>query len=172
MNYLTALLNKTYRKQDFNCGAAMLDNYLHRQAGQDVKRQLTAVFILPNKNLEIKGFYTLSGDAYARQEIPEAILKKLPPAYARFPVTLLGRLAIDNKYKGQGLGELLLLDALKRSYDNAISSIGSMAVVVDPLDQKAKEFYLKYGFTDLPDSGRMFIPMDTIAKLVFYNAAA
>lgn len=44
----------------------MLDNYLHRQAVQDVKRQLTAVFILPNENLEIKGFYTLSGDAFAR----------------------------------------------------------------------------------------------------------
>jgi ribosomal protein S18 acetylase RimI-like enzyme len=54
----------------------------------------------------------------------------------------LGRLAVDNKYKGQGLGELLLIEALKRSYDNAISSIDSMAVIVDPLDEKARNFCL------------------------------
>jgi hypothetical protein len=58
-----------------------------------------------------------------------------------------------------------LIDALKRSYNTAIGSIGSMAVVVDPIEEKARSFYLKYGFIDLPDSGRMFIPMGTIAQL-------
>ncbi|MBS1500963.1 MAG: GNAT family N-acetyltransferase [Bacteroidetes bacterium] len=164
-SYLSILLNSTFNKQKFRCGIEALDNYLHHQAKQDVKRKLTAVFILSGEDFEIKGYYTLSNDALPRKQIPGDLLKKLPPAYAHLPVTLLGRLAVDKNYQRQGIGELLLIDALKRSYDTAISSVGSMAVVVDPIDEKAKNFYLKYGFISLPDSGRMFIPMGTIAQL-------
>jgi len=62
------------------------------------------------------------------------------------------------------LGELLLMDALKRSCDVA-RQIGSMAVVVDPLDKEAERFYQKYGFILLPDSGKMFLTMDSISQL-------
>ena len=92
-------------------------------------------------------------------------LKKLPPSYQDIPATLLGRLAIDSVYKGQGLGELLLIDALKRSYDVSKSNVGSMAVIVDPIDENAVKFYEKYGFIRLPDSGKMFIAMESIAQL-------
>jgi GNAT superfamily N-acetyltransferase len=166
-SYLAVLLNSTFDKQKFHCGTGLLDNYLHHQAGQDVKRKLTAVFVFANENLSIKGYYTLSSDTLSREDMPDDLLRKLPPAYAKLPVTLLGRLAVDKNYQGQGVGELLLIDALKRSYDTAISSVGSMAVVVDPIDGNAKKFYLKYGFIDLPDSGRMFIPMGTIAQLFY-----
>jgi ribosomal protein S18 acetylase RimI-like enzyme len=81
------------------------------------------------------------------------------------PATLLGRLAVDSKHKGQRLGELLLLDALKRSYEVSLSSVGSMAIIVDPLDEEAVRFYKKYGFILLPDSGKMFITMDTVSEL-------
>ncbi|HEY4326736.1 MAG TPA: GNAT family N-acetyltransferase [Mucilaginibacter sp.] len=164
-DYVTILLNSDYHKQKFESGTWQLDNYLRHQAGQDVKRKLTAVFILPDKEYIIKGYYTLSNDALARNGIPENLLKKLPPAYANLPVTLLGRLAVDKAVQGQGLGVILLIDALKRSFNTAVSNIGSMAVVVDPIDVHARNFYLKYGFIDLPDSGRMFIPMGTIAQL-------
>ena len=163
--YVTILLNSDYHKQKFKSETGQLDNYLHQQAGQDVKRKLTAVFILPGDEQIIKGYYTLSNDTLSRNGIPENLLKKLPPSYANLPVTLLGRLAVDKSFQGQGFGSLLLMDALKRSYNTAVSSVGSMAVVVDPIDQKARDFYLKYGFIDLPDSGRMFIPMGTIAQL-------
>jgi len=76
------------------------------------------------------------------------------------PVALLGRLARDTNYKGQGIGELLLADALKRAYQ-ASSTIGSCAVVTDPINEKARRFYDGFGFISL-ESGRMFIPMDTI----------
>jgi GNAT superfamily N-acetyltransferase len=95
----------------------------------------------------------------------EEIVKKLPLSYKDLPATLLGRLAVDNRYQGQGLGELLLIDALKRSYDTSITSIGSMAVIVDPIDDDAVKFYKKYGFILLPDSGKMFIAMDTVSRL-------
>ena len=61
----------------------------------------------------------------------------------------------------------LLVDALKRSYEIS-KSIGSFAVIVDPLDENAVQFYKKYGFILLPDSGKMFLPMQTI-KAAFEN---
>jgi predicted GNAT family N-acyltransferase len=164
MSYLTIPLNASHKKKDFNCGKPLLDNYLHIQAKQDVKRKLSACFVLEGDKNIIKGYYTLSSASIKKDLLPEAIIKKLPPAYSDLPVTLLGRLAVDNSYKGQRLGELLLLDALKRCYDASVN-IGSMAVIVDPLDGDAEKFYLKYGFISLPDSGKMFIPMTTVFEL-------
>jgi len=165
MEYKTVPLNRGHKKQDFTCGKELLDNYLRKQAKQDVKRKLTACFILPDENQNVIGYYTLSSAAIPREIVPEDIKIKLPKSYENLPATLLGRLAIDKKFAKQGYGELLLIDALKRSYDISISSIGSMAVIVDPIDAQAVIFYRKYGFIDLPDSGKMFLPMKTIAQL-------
>jgi len=125
------LLNSTLNKKDFSCGAAMLDNYLHTQASQDVKRKLCVVFVLFEDTV-IKGYCTLSNASIPAELLPEAIKKKMPGSYHALPVTLLGRLAIDTKFKGQGLGGILLTDALKRSFAVAGESIGSIGVVVDP----------------------------------------
>jgi GNAT superfamily N-acetyltransferase len=162
--YLTVPLDSNHKKSAFTCGNLYLDNYLQRQAKQDVKRKLSACFILSNKENRIKGFYTLSNAGIPREMIPEEVSKKLPRAYESLPVTLLGRLAIDEKNKGQGLGKLLLIDALKRSLEVS-AIIGSMAVIVDPIDENAVKFYDKYGFISLPDSEKMFLPMKTIEQL-------
>lgn len=77
---------------------------------------------------------------------------------------MLGRLAIDKKYQGQGIGKILLIDALKRSYQ-ILEGIGSFAVVVDPIDEEAEKFYKKYDFIKLPDSGKMFIATRTLQEL-------
>ncbi|MET7000222.1 GNAT family N-acetyltransferase [Chitinophaga defluvii] len=164
MSYLTVQLNTNHKKKDFDCGKPLLNSYLYYQAKQDVKKRLSACFILEDKDNYIKGYYTLSSSSINKALVPGDILKKMPPAYHHLPVTLLGRLAVDNSYKGQGLGELILLDALKRSFENSLT-IGSIAVVVNPLDEDAIKFYAKYGFILLPDSGKMFIPMETIAAL-------
>lgn len=158
------LLNAALNKKDFHCGKEMLDNYLHKQASQDVKRKLCVVFTLSEANI-IKGYYTLSSASIPAALIPEAIQKKMPRSYESLPVTLLGRLAVDTKFKGQGLGAILLLDALKRSFEVSNQSLGSIGVVVDPLDDDAIEFYKKFGFALLPDSGKMFLPMADVAQL-------
>jgi len=88
----------------------------------------------------------------------------MPPGYTDFPTTLLGRLAIDNSLKGQGYGAILLLDALNRSLKTS-ESVGTLAVVVDPIDEKAQNFYSKYGFILLPTSGKMLLSMKTIKDL-------
>jgi len=77
---------------------------------------------------------------------------------------LLGRLAIDKKYQGKGIGKILLIDALKRSYGIS-KEIGSFGVVVDPIDEEAKNFCRKYDFIELPDSKKMFIATKTLKEL-------
>lgn len=161
MKHKTVLLAKGHRKQEFRCGEPSLDHYLHKQAGQDVKRQLSTCFVLVENEM-VKGYYTLSGGSIPKDQVPEDVKKRIP--YPDVPVTLLGRLAIDERYKGQGLGELMLLDALRRSYDVSVSNVGSLAVVVDPLNEGAARFYTRYGFLPL-DNGRMFLPMKVIRQL-------
>ncbi len=165
MIYLTDILNNTHKKKDFDCGNQLLNNYLHTQAKQDLKRRLSACFILSDDAIRVKGYYTLSSSSIQKELLPDEIISKLPPTYHNLPATLLGRLAVDNSFKGHRLGELLLLDALKRSFHVSLSSIGSMAVIVDPIDDAAANFYKKYGFILLPECGKMFLAMDTIAQL-------
>lgn len=164
MSIKIELLNSLLNKKGFNCGKEMLNNYLHAQASQDVKRKLCVVFTM-FEDTTIKGYYTLSNASIPSGLMPEGLRKKMPKSYEALPVTLLGRLAINSKFKGNGLGGILLLDALKRSYEIANQSLGSIGVVVDPLDNDAVAFYEKFGFILLPDSGKMFLPMSDIAQL-------
>ena len=163
MSFVTFPLDVSHRKEEFNCGKPLLDNYLHKQAKQDVKRRLAACFVLSDGG-SIKAYYTLSAAAIERRLLPQDIIKKLPPTYNDLPAILLGRLAVDTRYQGQGLGEMTLLDALKRSYLTS-NEVGSMAVMVDPLDEPAANFYGYFNFHFLPDSGKMFLPMAAIAQL-------
>jgi len=165
MNQISEILSSKHRKSEFSCGKEMLDNYLHKQANQDIKRKLSACFVVNDEETNlIKGYYTLANNSIPQESIPSHIQKKLPRSYKSIPTTLLGRLAIDSRFQGQGIGKLLLIDALKRSYEIS-KTIGSFAVVVDPIDQDAENFYTKYGFIKLHDSGKMFLPMKTIIQL-------
>lgn len=165
MSQISESLNSVHKKSDFSCGKEMLDDYLHKQANQDIKRKLSACFVVKEEQTElIKGYYTLSNNSIPLEDIPDNIRKKLLRSYTTIPTTLLGRLAIDNNFQGQGLGKLILIDALKRSFELS-KTIGSFAVVVDPIDEEAERFYDKYGFLKLPDSGKMFLPMKTIGQL-------
>ena len=165
MSYVTAPLSAAHKKRDFNCGKPMLDSYLHTQAKQDVKRKLSACFVLADDDNNVKGYYTLSSAVIQRDLLPEDLRKKLPPSYNDLPTTLLGRLAVDRNYQGQKLGELLQMDALKRSL-GVSQEVGSMAVIVDPIDDGAINFYKKFDFIPLPDSGKMFLPMVSVAEIL------
>jgi ribosomal protein S18 acetylase RimI-like enzyme len=164
--YLTQDLNALHNRTAFFSGNEMLDIYLKTQANQDINRKLSTCFVLADEenNSIIKGYYTLSNNSISLDLVPDNIQKKLPKSYKSIPTTLLGRLAVAMEYQGQGIGRILLVDALKRSYEIS-KIIGSFAVVVDPIDQAAEEFYKKYGFIKLPDSGKMFLTTKTIEQL-------
>jgi predicted GNAT family N-acyltransferase len=155
---------KIHKRNNFICEENSLIEYLKKQASQDIKKSLAVCFVICDQENNVKGYYTLSNDSLGRHEIPEEHQKKVPQNY-HVPVTLLGRLARDISTRGTGTGEHLLLDALYRSYHISLKSIGSMAVIVDPINSNAVKFYSKYGFSLLPDSGKMFLTMKAIAKL-------
>lgn len=163
--YIVEPLSKQHDKSSFSCGVQALDAYLKTQAGQDAKKQVASPFILlDTKQRKVAGYYTLSMNAIIVQGLPEKITKKLP-RYPHLPAVLMGRLAIDETYKGRKLGSFLLIDALKRAY--AISaSIAATFFVVDAKDEQAKGFYQHFGFVALKDdTRRLYLPMKTIGKI-------
>ena len=159
------LLEKSHNRKNFSCEEVSLTNYIQKQVSQDIKKRLATCFVAINENNDVIGYYTLTSESLGRDLIPEKYIKKVPKNY-NAPVILLGRLARDINTKGTGLGEQLLLDALFRSYTLSNQSIGAMAVVVDPINQIAVDFYKKYGFVQLPDSEKMFLPMNVIEQLI------
>ena len=159
------LFDKKFDRTGFRCEEDALTTYLHNQVSQDIRKGLATCFVAIDSQEKVVGYYTLTTESLGRSEIPEKYRKKVPQNY-NAPVILLGRIARDNSQQGKGLGEHLLIDALFRSYNLSKRSIGAMAVVVDPINQKATDFYSRYGFIQLPDSGKMFLPMNVIEKLI------
>ena len=110
------------------------------------------------------GYYTLSAYGIRVAELPSDIARKLP-RYPLVPATLLGRLAVAQAWQGQKLGQVLLMDALHRSWKNT-TEVGSVGVVAEAIDEAARKFYLHHEFVPLPEHPRkLFIAMKTIQKL-------
>lgn len=143
-----------------------MDRYLKQQASQDIERRACVVYALTSEDDRLAGFYTLTQDNIAAEDLPRELIKQLNlPRYERIGASLLGRLARDLTYKGKGVGELLLVDALKRSLVMS-RQIASAAVIVDAKDEKAHKFYRDFGFIPFPESQkRLFLPMATIERL-------
>jgi GNAT superfamily N-acetyltransferase len=155
-------LSDRHNRAELSSGVSSLDRYFHLQAGQDVRRRIASCFVLTDDGVRPVGYYTLSATGIDVARFPAAISKRLP-SYPVVPAVLMGRLAIDSRYRGQGFGEALLFDAFRRSLR---SEIAVFAFVVDPKDEAAEAFYARYRFIRLPDSGsRMFLPLAEIAKL-------
>ena len=159
-------LGKIHDRAAFSCGNESLDRYLKNQATQDARRRVAAPFVLvaESEPRTILGYYTLSSFGIDLGDLPEAMVRKLP-RYPIVPVTLLGRLALDHRWRGQGIGEFLLMDALRRAFVRS-AEIAAAAVVVDAIDDQARSFYRHFGSIPFPDHpSRLFIPMKTIADL-------
>ncbi|MBF0556433.1 MAG: GNAT family N-acetyltransferase [Nitrospirae bacterium] len=152
-------LGKHHDRAAFYCGVEALDNYIRQNAGQDKEKKVAVTFVLVgDMPTVIIGYYTLSSTIVKVKELPEQVAKKLP-RYPTMPATLIGRLAVDRRYQGSGYGEFLLMDALRRALIST-EQIGSVAVVVDAKDDKAKAFYEHFQFIPLVScSHRLFLPM-------------
>lgn len=124
------------------------------------------MYVMTPDGHTIAGYYTLSQYAVDVGDLTAELARKLRiPKYDVLPATLLGRLARDLKFKAQGLGEMLLMSALKLALYHS-KNIASLAVVVDAIDEKARELYLKYGFIDVEGhTKRLFLPMRSIQQL-------
>lgn len=157
-------LEAKHDRAAFSCGVETLDVYLKTQAGQDLRKRAAVPFVITPDGKTIAGYYTLSQYAVELDVVSPELAKKLPK-YPMVPVSLLGRLAVDVKFRGLRLGATLLLDALYRSL-RLSKEIAAAGVSVDAIDDSAIAFYKKYGFMELPKiERRLFLPMGTIANL-------
>jgi len=164
--WLVESLRSAHDREGFSCGNATLDRYLKEQASQDLRRGCATPFILsPGANQNaILGYYTLSSYGIDAGELPSDVARKLP-RYPLIPATLLGRLAVDKRHQGEGIGEFLLMDALHRSLTQSVQ-IAAAAVVVEAIDERAAQFYQHFGFTPFPSTaGRLFILTRTVSAL-------
>lgn len=149
-------------RSHFDCGVPTLNRYLAKQAGQDERRRVAVCYLLIDQRTEaIAGYYTLSAGAVLLDELPEAATKKLP-RYPTVPVARVGRLGIATGYQGQGLGGVLVFDAVARA---SASDLGVYALVVDAKDREAEAFYEHHGFVKLAPK-KLFLPItDAIKRL-------
>jgi ribosomal protein S18 acetylase RimI-like enzyme len=164
-DYRVEPLGQQHNRKAFSSGVEPLDRYLREQAGQDARRRVAAPFVLcGGQSNVVLGYYTLSALSIDVGAWPEDVARKLPH-YPVVPATLLGRLAVDRSLRGKGIGEYLLMDALRRALI-ASRQVAAVAVIVDAKDDNAVAFYRRYGFIPFADqANRLFLPMGTIEQL-------
>lgn len=154
-----ALLDASHDRSSFDSGAPALDRYFKEQVTQDVRRRVASCFVALTEDQRIAGFYTLASASVPLTELTPEAIKKLP-RYRAVPTVRMGRLAVDQAFKGQGLGGALLGDALTRA---ARSEIAAYALVVDAKDEPAAAFYRHHGFIALPETPlTLFLPLATV----------
>ncbi len=167
--YAIEPLGPQHNRKGFSCGEPSLDAYIQRQASQDVKRDLALCYVLSQRDSAILGYYTLSASSVNLTDLPQDLAKK-SGRYALVPAVLLGRLAVDLRFQGQGLSSLLLMDALKRTLR---TGVGVKLMIVDALNEQAVSFYLHHEFqqfTDMPM--RLYLPTGTIRTLFPHDVAS
>ena len=147
-------LGPGHDRSEFLCGVEALDRYFREQAGQDVRRRVTACFVARDTATgRIGGFYTLAAAGVPLSRMPDALAKRLP-RYPTVPVARLGRLAVALDYQRRQLGAAMLWDAIERA---TRSEVAVYALIVDAKDERAERFYLHHGFVALGESQRSLI---------------
>ena len=162
---------KRHDRAAFSCGTDRLDNFLKRTARKHQTGDFSRVWVATEGGRpEILGFYALNAHSLEGDERP-AHLTRNAPRSGDIPTVYLSMIAVDRRYQGQGLGRILLADALRRA-TAAADQIGLKAVVLDVIEDggpeatdKRRAFYTSMGFQPLPSRPlRMFIPIETIRR--------
>ncbi len=142
----------------FHCGQPPLDEYIRRYATQDVRRNVARVFVAtPDEDTRrLAGFFTLSAGSVNCSDLPESFARKLP----RYPVpvALVGRLAVDVEFQGNGLGSILLAEACQK-VAQASTTLAVAGIVVDAKTESIANFYQHFGFLPFPGRpDRLLLP--------------
>lgn len=148
------LLHKSHDRNRFDCGEISLNEWLQRMALQQQAKNYarTRVIVDSDELVRILGYYALLPAQIDTSHVPPG--RKLPK---RLPCLLLGRLAVDQAAQGRRIGELLLVDAIERTY-RSIGEIGGAGLYANALNDRAKAFYVRYGFQPLQDDPkRLFL---------------
>ena len=148
-------------RQAFSCGSVELDEYFKKRVTQDIRKDVAKCYVAEAEAHRVVGYYTLSAFSLRLCDLPQEQQKRLPK-YAKVPAACLGRLAVASEYQGKGLGVALLADAFAKCFE---STLAVHALVVEPKDETAKQFYLHHEFLHLRDSRTLFLPIKTARGL-------
>ena len=153
-------LSAEHDRSTFASGSEPLDNFFRQRVTQDIHRRVTACFVTLSADDRVAGYYTLASASLVLATLPPETVRKLP-RYPTTPAVRLGRLAVHQAFRGQGLGGAMLADALARAVR---SEIAAFAMTVDAKNEAALTFYLHHGFIPLPDSPMtLFLPLATVS---------
>jgi ribosomal protein S18 acetylase RimI-like enzyme len=151
------------QRRSFSCGVIPLDDYFKQFAKNNHVKNIGKTFALLEDNDVVIGYYTTSMGSIDFLSLPAEFQMRLPKY--PIPIARIARLAVDAKKQRQGWGEFLLVDALHRIRD-AASLVAAFGVVVDAKDEKAKAFYMQFGFTTFSDNNLcLFLPIASIPNL-------
>ena len=157
------LLDARHRREGFDCGDAALNEFLLRQAGQQQRRGFGKTYVaVAEDGVSVTGFITVSAGQVATAALPAQL--KLP----RYPAPMLriGRLAVDVRHQGKGIGQDLLAFALRLAVEFS-QRVGLYAVVVDAKHDKAKAFYVRLGLIACVDNPLcLYLPVATLEQSV------
>jgi GNAT superfamily N-acetyltransferase len=155
-------LSRSHIVHDFNCGVESLDSWLKIRAfGAEGRSART--YVACGIGQRVAGYYCLSAYMVSIESLPKRLGRNMP---RKSPIILLGRLVVDVGFKGKGLGKLLIRDAILRALSGSVI-IGARALMIEALDDSAKEFYQSLGFVSFPpDSLSLFLPLDTFKQEV------
>jgi ribosomal protein S18 acetylase RimI-like enzyme len=156
-----APLGSAHDRAGFSCGVAALDRYIRELATQDIRRRVSNCFVAIDEAGKLAGYYTLAAASLPLSELAPEQARRLP-RYEAFPAGLVGRLAVDQIFRGQGVGSALLVDAMARAL-RAEPAI--FALVVDAKDEAALSFYRHHGFQQFASRPMsLYLPLAEAAR--------
>lgn len=152
-------------REEFSCGQDALDRYFKTQVTQDIRRCVANCFVAIEVATElVAAFYTIAAAGIPITDLPADIAKRLP-RYPTIPAVRVGRLAVDQRFRGRGLGGALIADAAARALS---AEIAAFALLVDAQDDAAVSFYEHHGFQPFASAPRtLFLPLATAKALLF-----
>ncbi len=142
--------------EEFHCGVNTIDSWAANYSSVARKRGTAVIYasycVSTAASKKVAGFYTLSTHSVTRGDISGGWLARNTPT--QIPAILLGMLAVDESFQGHGLGAALLRDALINALKVA-NLAGAKALIVDPINNEARNFYAHFGFSELAGTSRM-----------------
>ena len=157
-------LESRHDRSTFASGEEKLDLYFQTQVTQDIRRRIANCFVAVEVSTgQVIAYYTIASASVSTPDLPHDDAKRLP-RYPTMPAVRIGRLAVDRRYQGRGLGKALLADAAMKAITAAPASF---ALLVDAKNDQAVDFYKRHGFRQLSGMPRvLFLPLATAEKVL------
>jgi GNAT superfamily N-acetyltransferase len=157
-------LRREHPRNQFRCGQEIVDNWLASKALQNQEKHLSVTKVVLDRGGAIAGYYTLATGQVDFGDLPAEVSKRLPRRL--LPVAVLAWLGVSMDHQGQGLGRLLLAQALRDCHE-AGQTFAFIAVILDCLDDAAKAFYQQWDFEELPGQPyRLFLSAQRLVAMM------